>query len=100
MASLNDPDVRIQVLIRKDTPHGSFSDALYFTRAEFDALSNQAVRDMANARKDAWVQAVKDASRAVLVAERRVDKVARREQMAADLAALDAEIEQTPEQAG
>ena len=62
MASLNDPDVRIQVLIKKDTKHGQFNDALYFTKAEYDALTNREVKDMAAARKDAWVAAVDDAS--------------------------------------
>lgn len=97
MANLNDPDVRIQVLIRKDTSQGQFTDAMYFSKAEFDALSNADVRAMAEARKDAWVQAVKDASKAVRVAERKADKQARREQIAADLAALDADIAATPD---
>lgn len=97
MASLNNPDVRIQVMIRKKTQHGQFSDAMYFSKEEYDALTNQEVRALAEARKDAWVQAVKDASKAVRVAERKADKQARRNQIAADLAALEADIAATPE---
>lgn len=96
MASLNDPDVRVQVLIRKDTSQGQFNDALYFTAAEFAALSNADVRVMADARKDAWVQAIRDAKqnpRKVTKAE----KLAAREALAAQLAATDADIAITPD---
>lgn len=96
MASLNDPDVRILVLIRKDTNFGQFHDALRFTPNEYAAITNQQVKDMANARKDAWVQAVKDAAqnpRKITKAE----KIAAREAEAAQLAALDADIAATPE---
>jgi hypothetical protein len=96
MASLNDPDVRIQVLINKDTNQGRFNDAMYFTADEYNALSNQQVKDMANARKDAWVRAVKDARdnpRRITKAE----KIAAREAQAEQLAALDADIAVTPE---
>lgn len=96
MASLNDPDVRILVLIRKDTNFGQFHDALRFTLDEFQALTNAEVKAMAIARKDAWVQSVKDARdnpRRITKAE----KIAARQAQAEQLAALDAEIAVTPE---
>jgi len=96
MASLNDPDVRILFLIRKETNFGLFHDALRFTKDEYDALTNAQVRDMAIARKDAWVRAIKDArdnQRIITKAE----KIAAREALAEQLAAADAEIAATPE---
>lgn len=96
MANLNDPDVRIQFLIKKDTKHGQFNDALYFTKAEYDALTNQEVNDMAVARKNAWVAAVDDARtnpRRVTKAE----KLAAKQQMADQLASLEADILATPD---
>ncbi len=96
MASLNDPDVRILVLIRKDTNFGQFHDALRFTVEEHQALTNAEVRDMAISRKDAWVQAIKDARdnpRQITKAE----KIAARQAQAEQLAALDAEIAVTPD---
>lgn len=96
MANLNDPDVRIQVLIRKDTNQGQFNDALYFTAAEFNALTNADVRALADARKDAWVQAMRDAKQS----PRRVtkaEKIAAREALARQLDAADADIAATPE---
>lgn len=96
MASLNDPDVRILVLIRKDTNFGQFHDALRFTLDEYQGLTNAQVKNMATARKDAWVQAVKDARdkpRRVTKAE----KIASRQSQAEQLAALDADIAETPD---
>lgn len=96
MASLSDPDVRILVLIHKDTNFGVFNDALRFTRDEYDALTNAQVRELANARKDAWVQTVKDARdnpRHITKAE----KIASREVIAAQLLQIDADIAATPD---
>ena len=96
MASLTNPDVRILVLIDRETNFGRFHDALRFTLDEYQALTNAQVRDMAIARKDAWVQSVKDA-RANPRRITRAEKIAAREAQAEQLAALDAEIAVTPE---
>lgn len=96
MASLNNPDVRILVLINKETNFGRFHDALRFTKDEFDALTNAEVRDMAIARKDAWVQSIKDA-RANARKATKAELLAARQAQAEQLAALDAEIAVTPE---
>lgn len=96
MASLNDPDVRILVLIRKDTNFGQFHDALRFTMDEYQALTNQQVKDMAVARKDAWVRAVKDAAKNQRIITK-AEKIATRAVQAEQLAALDADIAVTPD---
>lgn len=96
MASLNDPDVRIQVLINKDTNQGRFNDAMYFTADEYNALSNQQVKDMANARKDAWVRAVKDAAKNARVITK-AEKLAFKAQLDQQLATLTADIAATPD---
>ena len=96
MANLNDPDVRILVLIDKETNFGRFHDALRFTLDEYQALTNAQVRDMAVARKDAWVQSIKDA-RANARKATKAELLAARQTQAEQLAALDAEIAATPE---
>jgi hypothetical protein len=48
----------IAVRIQKDTNHGQFNDCMYFTPAEYNALTKQQIRDMATARKNDWVDAV------------------------------------------
>ena len=96
MANLNDPDVRILVLIDKETNFGQFHDALRFTLDEYQAMTNAQVRDMAIARKDAWVQSIKDA-RAKPRRITKAEKIAAREAQAEQLAALDADIAATPE---
>lgn len=66
MANLNDPDVRIQVLIRKDTKHGQFSDAIYLSPAEFEALKDEDLEALKDERVNKWlgvIEASKNATR-------------------------------------
>ena len=92
MASLNRDDVRIQVKINKDTPIGKFNDAMYFTKDQFDALTNQEVNDKAQERVQNWRDAVRDArqnARQATKAERIAEREARREAAIAEQEALD-----------
>ena len=50
----------IQVRIKKQTEVGEFNDAIYFTQSEYDALSQPEIEAMKTARKDAWVDRVKN----------------------------------------
>lgn len=63
MANIYQDGVRIQVLISEDTEIGRFQDSLYFSKAEFDELSDGALLAQKKDRKDKWVKAVKDASK-------------------------------------
>lgn len=51
-------DIRIQVPIEQTTPYGTFHDALYFTPAEYAALTEADIEALKQARVDAWVAAV------------------------------------------
>lgn len=62
MATLNNPNVFIQVRIARDTKVGRFRDAMYFSVAEYQALTNQQVLDLAAERAQAWVSAVEEAN--------------------------------------
>lgn len=96
MASLNDPDVRILVRISKDTNQGRFDDALIFTKDEYDALTNQQVKDLATARKDAWLEMMREAKRN----PRRItkaEKIAAKEALAATVVQMEEEIANTPD---
>ena len=63
MANLNQPDVRVQVLINKDTAQGQFQDAVYFSKEEFDALDESALTALKEKRASDWVASVESASR-------------------------------------
>lgn len=58
------PNVRVQVLIEAKTAEGTFKDALYYTKAEFDALSDAQIEAAKAARVTNWVNAVKAAKTA------------------------------------
>lgn len=63
MANLHQDNVRIQVLISTDTPQGRFNDALYFSKEEFDALSEDALDAIKTQRVNSWVSSVQEASK-------------------------------------
>lgn len=69
MAILNQENVRVQYFISKDTEIGQFNDALYFTAQEFTLLSEQKLQEMVDARANAWVASVKEASNRETVSE-------------------------------
>jgi hypothetical protein len=80
MASLNNEEVRIQVLINKDTEQGRFQDAVYFSKAEFEALSDSELENIKNQRANNWVNSVKAASK--------VERVVSKEDLEAEKASL------------
>jgi hypothetical protein len=53
-------DVRIQVPIKAQTEVGEYNSALYFTPAEYAALTQEQIDAMKQARVSAWVEAVKN----------------------------------------
>jgi len=63
MANINQEGVRVQVLITEETEKGRFQDALYFSKAEFDSLTEEELLAKKKDRKDKWVKSVKDASK-------------------------------------
>ena len=86
------PDVRVQVLIEAKTSEGTFKDALYYTKAEFDALSDAQVASLKAARVTAWVAAVQAAKQAPPPVVTKEDLQAEKAQLEARLAVLNAEI--------
>lgn len=55
MADLGNPNVRIQVLISRETAGGLYNDALYFSAAEYAALSDEEVESRVMVRVNAWL---------------------------------------------
>ena len=51
---------RIQVRIKVQTDVGEFNDALYFSKEEYEALTQSEIEIMKQARVDAWVNSVKN----------------------------------------
>lgn len=85
MANLNNENVRIQVLVTKDTPIGRYQDALYFSPDEFNAISQDDVDAMAQKRADDWVASVQAASK--------IDYVPTAEELQAQKADLQAQLD-------
>lgn len=81
-------DVRIQVLIDIQTSEGRFRDALYFSKSEFDALSNAQVSQMKADRITAWVNAVRAARTRPATPPTRQQLEAERSRLEAELAAI------------
>jgi hypothetical protein len=63
-AATYDANVRVQVLIEAKTSEGTFKDALYYSKAEYDALSDAQIEAAKATRVTNWVNAVKAAKTA------------------------------------
>ncbi len=61
MADLNQQNVRIQVLVSRDTEHGTFTDALYFTPEEFQSLPEERIEELSTERVDNWIALIEQA---------------------------------------
>ena len=48
----------IQIKIRRETPDGVFNDAIYMTKDEREALTDEQIQDMKQARVQAWRDSV------------------------------------------
>ena|SRR3990167_3903778 len=55
---LNSANVRIQFLIKEQTAHGEFNDALYYTPEEFAGKTEDDIHAERQQRVDAWVAIV------------------------------------------
>lgn len=53
--------VRVQVLFTEETPHGTYTDALYYTPEEFDALKDADKDAAKQARVAAYVDKIVNA---------------------------------------
>ena len=53
-------NIKIQVNFQADTEFGSFSDALYFSQSEYEALTEEQLTAMQNERIANFVQSIKD----------------------------------------
>ena len=51
-------EIRIQVIFKADTPHGTYQDALWFTEDEYTALTSEVLEAMKQDRIDKWIEAV------------------------------------------
>ena len=51
----------IQIKIRRETPDGVFNDAIYMTKDEREALTDEQIQDMKQARVQAWRASIKAA---------------------------------------
>jgi len=92
MASLKDPDVRIQVLVRRDTSEGRFQDAIYLSADEFAAMTDQEIEDLKSARADSWCSMVKAARSAKPAEPTAEDLAAMKASIEASRASLDAQL--------
>ena len=95
MALLTRPEVDIRWRFSYDTQQGRFTDALYFTPSDYQAMTVGEILTMQQARRDAWLEALRQArinARAATRAELQAQKQALLDQAAA----LDAEIATAP----
>ena len=51
-------EVRIQVMFRTDTPHGAFQDALWFSKDEYEKLSQKDLDAQKLLRTNNWIALV------------------------------------------
>ncbi len=51
-------DVRVQVIFRIDTPHGAYQDALWFTKEEYDKVTQAEIDIKKQERIDNWFKVV------------------------------------------
>ena len=77
--------VKIQVMFTQATEYGDFTDALYFSPAEYEALTDEQLTTMQNERVANYVQSIKDS---MVVTEPTV------EDLQAQQEAIDKQIEQ------
>ncbi len=91
MATLNQSDVQIQVLIDTDTEFGRYQDSLYFTIAEFTALADGELVKRKKDRTDAWVERMRAASK-VEYNPTDEELLAEKQELEARIQELDAQI--------
>lgn len=48
-------DVKIRINYSYETDYGTFSDALYMTQSEYDAMTTQDLTALKEQRRDAWI---------------------------------------------
>ena len=103
MANLSRPEASVRWKFSYDTNQGRFNDALYFTGDQYQALTVGEILEMQRVRRDAWLEALRQArinARAATKAERIAERAARQEAWQAEqeaIAALDAEIAAMPD---
>ena len=51
-------EIKVQIKFTEDTPYGTFSDTLYFTEAEYAAITKPEIKAMKQARTDAWLDQI------------------------------------------
>ncbi len=56
------PGARIQVLIQEQTPQGQYNDALYYSPADWDKVTEKDISDAKKARMDNWLASVVEQS--------------------------------------
>ena len=95
MALLTRPEVDIRWRFSYDTAQGRFSDALYFTPDQYQALAVGDILQMQRDRRDAWLEALRQA-RINARAATRAELQAARDALAKQISALEAEILVTP----
>ena len=92
MADLNAPNVRVQVLVKAKTKHGKFTDAIYYSKSQYDAMSEAAVTAAKDARIAAWVAAVDYARANPAPPPTRADRIAERDRLQAEADLITAEL--------
>lgn len=86
----NNENVRVQVLISEDTVHGRFQDAIYFSLEEYNNLTEEALQSAKDARVNAWVESVTNASK--------VEYVPTKEDLQSEKAELSARLVEVEQQ--
>ena len=55
MADLNQPNVRVQYLIKQETDKGQFNDAIYYSKAEFESVKQSDLETQVTERVNNWI---------------------------------------------
>lgn len=91
MATFTD-EVRVQVLIRRDTPQGRFQDAIYLSVAEFEALKDEEIEALKDARVAGWMAAVDAAKTAPRYEPTKAELEAEKASLEAQVAEVNAKL--------
>ena len=94
MADLTQKDVFVQVRIREETSEGQFNDSLYFTLAQFSALSDANLQVKKQERVNNWVNLVKESKTAIPIEPTKEELAAQKERLLTELNLLQIKIDE------
>ena len=85
-------EIRVQIKFKENTKYGIFTDALYFTQAEFDALTIDDLKVKKKEHTDKWVYFVETESKKESPPPTEEELLAQQAELQAQLDAINAQL--------